>query len=102
MQTLLDQGAIDELIEIAKARVADHNQTLNAALYATYKDGGSPPGMVNIGEDAEKRHLVQKHVARKADQEERGALPGKLHGQMLRHPAMAEMIEEDLANGAPQ
>lgn len=88
--TLLDQATLDDLIGIIQSRTQEQVDVLRDVIFA-----GTPPGMERL-DSPEKRGIIERTVARNADQEERGAIPGNLNRTMLQHPAMVAMIEEDL------
>lgn len=96
MHTLLDGNVIEELVEEARARAEAHVETLREALYATYKDhSGVPPGLARLDND-EDRRAVEETVLRRADQEQRGSIPGSASSQMAQHPEFRRMVAEDL------
>lgn len=92
--TLLDQQAIDQLVTAAQREADSSLEALRAVVFT-----GTPPGMASLTDDTDRR-LVEQLVARRADQEERGAIPGSLNREMIQHPAMRQMVEGDIHAGS--
>lgn len=100
MRTLLDQDMIEELISIARARADDHRESLRKAIFATYEEGGTPPGFARLKAGSTDRRLVEQTVLKHAEQEQRGVLPGQLNSDMARHPEFRRMVAEDITGAA--
>lgn len=95
MHTLLDQDVIEELVNTARAHADEQNETLRASLFATYRDGGTPPGFARLTNE-EDRRAVEETVLRRADQEQRGVVPGSASSEMAQHPEFRRMVAQDL------
>lgn len=93
MSPLLRQEFLDEIDRHVLRVSARFEEALRTAQYGV--DGqGTPPGMVNLN-TPEKRRIWASWLKRQATQEQDGTVPGDIASTVVKHPAVAEMIDDE-------